>query len=200
MFELSEYIGIIAFAISGFFVGIKNRLDMLGILISMYLTAFGGGLIRDTIVHKTPYAFSQNSAPILVFCLFVLLLLLKLYKRKDIENRAWFILSDSIGLVSFSITGALIALEAKYNLMGILSLSFLTAVGGGIARDVIINEVPFIFKTGFYGSVALIVGLFIYLLNLSNLLNSYTLTALFFIGVFLRVIAFYKRWNLWIPR
>ena len=69
MFELSEYIGIIAFAISGFFVGIKNRLDMLGILISMYLTAFGGGLIRDTIVHKTPYAFSQNSAPILVFLL-----------------------------------------------------------------------------------------------------------------------------------
>jgi len=200
MFEITEYIGIVAFALSGFFVGVKNRLDMLGILISVYLTAFGGGLIRDTIVHKIPYAFTQNSASIIVFVLFLLMLALKVYKRADIENRAWFILSDSIGLVSFSITGALIALQAEYNLLGILTLSFLTAVGGGIARDVIINEVPFIFKTGFYGSVALIVGLFVYIFNLTETLNNYTLIALFFTGVFLRVIAFYKKWNLWIPK
>ena len=200
MFDTAEYIGVIAFGISGFLVGVKNRLDMLGILISVYLTAFGGGLIRDTIVHKTPYAFSKSSVAIVLFLLYLLMLLLKVYKRTDIENRAWFIVSDSIGLVSFSITGALIALDANYNLLGVLTLSFLTAVGGGIARDIIINEVPFIFKTGFYGSVALIVGLFIYLLNSIGILNNFTLIVLFFVGVFIRIVAFYKKWNLWIPR
>jgi len=194
MFELAEYIGTIAFAISGFFVATRVRLDFLGVLISVFLTAFGGGIIRDVTVDKMPYAFSHTMPGVMVLSIMILLVLFKFHKKESIENRPWFILSDSIGLVSFSITGALIALESGLNLTGVLALSFATAVGGGITRDIIINEVPFVFKTGFYGTVALLVGLLIYLLEMFGLLTFYPMGVVFMIGVSLRVLAYYKKW------
>jgi uncharacterized membrane protein YeiH len=196
MFEVAEYIGIIAFAISGFFVGVRSKLDFLGVLISVFLTAFGGGIIRDIIVDKTPYTFTYNMPGIIVISLMLLLILFKFHKRQSLENRPFFIISDSIGLVSFSITGAMIALESGLNLTGVLVLSFITAVGGGITRDVIINEVPFVFKTGFYGTVSLLVGLLIYLLHSFEIMSFYTTTIVFIIGVSIRVLAYYRKWSI----
>jgi len=72
MFEVAEYIGIIAFAISGFFVGVRSKLDFLGVLISVFLTAFGGGIIRDIIVDKTPYTFTHNMPGVIVISLMIL--------------------------------------------------------------------------------------------------------------------------------
>jgi len=196
MFEVAEYIGIIAFAISGFFVGVRSKLDFLGVLISVFLTAFGGGIIRDIIVDKTPYTFTYNMPGIIVISLMLLLLLFKFHKRQSLENRPFFIISDSIGLVSFSITGAMIALESGLNITGVLVLAFITAVGGGITRDVIINEVPFVFKTGFYGTVSLLVGLLIYLLHNFEMMSFYTTTIVFIIGVSIRVLAYYRKWSI----
>ncbi|CAA6818249.1 MAG: Unknown protein [uncultured Sulfurovum sp.] len=196
MFEVAEYIGIIAFAISGFFVGVRAKLDFLGVLISVFLTAFGGGIIRDIIVDRTPYTFTHSMPGIIVISLMVLLILFKFHKRESIENRAFFIISDSIGLVSFSVTGAIIALESGVNLTGVLALAFMTAVGGGITRDIIINEVPFVFKTGFYGTVALLVGMLMYLLDEFFWVNIYTTTTVFLIGVLIRVIAYYRKWSI----
>ncbi|MCF6206774.1 MAG: TRIC cation channel family protein [Sulfurovum sp.] len=195
MFEIAEYIGIVAFAISGFFVGVRSRLDFLGVFISVFLTAFGGGIIRDVIVDRTPYAFSSDVPAAIILIVLVLLLLLKYHRRESIENRPLFILSDSIGLISFSITGALIALEAHLNITGVLALAFITAVGGGITRDVIINEVPFVFKTGFYGTVSLLIGLGVYLLEQFGWMNFYMITLLFAGGVILRMIAYYRKWS-----
>jgi uncharacterized membrane protein YeiH len=196
VFEVAEYIGTIAFAISGFFVAVRVKLDLLGVLVSVFLTAFGGGIIRDIIVDRTPYSFTDNIPGILVVSLMVGLILFKFHKRESIENRAFFIVSDSIGLVSFSITGAIIGLESGVNLTGVLALAFVTAVGGGISRDVIINEVPFVFKTGFYGTVALLVGLSIYILNYFDLNNMYSMGIVFVSAVLLRVIAYYRKWSI----
>ena len=196
MFEIAEYIGTIAFAISGFFVGIRSRLDFLGVLISVFLTAFGGGVIRDIIVDKTPYAFTHTASGVIVITIMFLLIILKFHKKESLENRPFFILSDSIGLASFSITGALIAIEAHFNLTGVLALSFVTAVGGGITRDVIINEVPFVFKTGFYGTISLLVALLMYTFNYFELMNLYSTTAIFMVALTLRVLAYYKRWSI----
>lgn len=196
MFEVAEYIGIIAFAISGFFIGVRSKLDFLGVLISVFLTAFGGGIIRDIIVDKTPYTFIHDIPGIIVILLMLILVLFKFHKRQSIENRPFFIISDSIGLVSFSITGAMIAIESGLNLTGVLALSFVTAVGGGITRDVIINEVPFVFKTGFYGTVSLLVGLLIYALNSLELMSLYTTAIVFVIGVSIRILAYYKKWSI----
>ena len=196
MFEVAEYIGTIAFAISGFFVGVRVRLDFLGVLISVFLTAFGGGVIRDIMVDRTPYVFMHIMPGVIVISIMVALILFKFHKRESLENRPFFILSDSIGLVSFSITGALIALEANLNLTGVLILSFVTAVGGGITRDIIINEVPFVFKTGFYGTVSLLVAFLMYILDYLAVLNIYTTASIFMLGVSIRVIAYYRKWSI----
>jgi len=196
MFEVAEYIGIIAFAISGFFIGVRSKLDFLGVLISVFLTAFGGGIIRDIIVDKTPYTFTHNMPGIIVISLMILLILFKFHKRQSIENRPFFIISDSIGLVSFSITGAMIAIESGLNLTGVLVLAFVTAVGGGITRDVIINEVPFVFKTGFYGTVSLLVGLLLYMLHTFNYTNVYTTSMVFLLGIAIRILAYYRKWSI----
>lgn len=196
MFEIAEYIGTIAFAMSGFFVATRVKLDFLGVLISVFLTAFGGGIIRDIIADKTPFAFSNTMPGVMVLSIMILLILFRFHKKESIENKSWFIFSDSIGLVSFSITGALIALESGLNLTGVLALSFATAVGGGITRDIIINEVPFVFKTGFYGTVALLVGLLMYMLDMFELLSFYPILGVFVLGVSVRVLAYYRKWSI----
>lgn len=196
MFEIAEYIGIIAFSISGFFVAIRNKLDLLGILISTFLTALGGGIIRDISLDKTPFTFTHDYPAGIVLSIMIIMILFKFHKRNSIENRAFFIVSDSIGLISFSISGAIIAIEANLNLTGVLVISFITAVGGGMVRDVIINEVPFIFKTGFYGTLALLMGLGIYTLNLLHISYPIFVILLFGIGVALRVLAYYRKWSI----
>ena len=194
MFEIAEYIGIIAFAMSGFFIATRNKLDFLGVLISVFLTALGGGIIRDVIVDKTPYTFTHTIPAFIIVAVMVLLVIFRFHKRPSIENKPFFILSDSIGLISFSITGALIALENSLNLTGVLALSFITAVGGGIIRDVIINEIPFVLKTGFYGTIALFVGIILFVLHRYEMVNIYTLSIVFVGGVRLRLVAYYKKW------
>lgn len=196
MFELAEYIGIIAFSMSGFFVAARAKLDLLGALVATFLTALGGGIIRDVIVHKTPFTFTHSYPALMVLGILILLILFKFHRKDSIENKPLFILSDSIGLVSFSITGALIAIESNLNLTGVLALSFVTAVGGGIARDVIINEVPFVLKTGFYGTVTLLIATTIYILNMFDYISIYTISTIFILSIILRLIAFYKGWSI----
>ncbi|RLA69367.1 MAG: trimeric intracellular cation channel family protein [Epsilonproteobacteria bacterium] len=194
MFEVADYIGIIAFSMSGFFVAVRNKLDFLGVLISVFLTAFGGGILRDVAVDKTPYTFTHTLPAVVMIIVVLCLVLLKFHNKSSIENKPLFILSDSIGLISFSITGSLVGLEHNLNITGVLALSFVTAVGGGIIRDVIINEIPFVLKTGFYGTVALIIGAVLYVLDSYEILNIYALSIVFILGVILRVVAYYKKW------
>jgi uncharacterized membrane protein YeiH len=196
MFEIAEYIGIIAFAMSGFFVAIRNKLDLLGVLIATFLTALGGGILRDITVDKVPFTFTHNYPAIIVVTVLILLILFKFHRKNSLENKPLFILSDSIGLVSFSISGALIAIEHNFNLTGVLAMTFITAVGGGIARDVTINEVPFVFKTGFYGTVSLLVGLILYLLKQQDFISFYSISILFVSALALRIVAYYKKWSI----
>lgn len=196
MFEITEYIGIIAFTMSGFLVAARNKLDLLGVLIATFLTALGGGIIRDITVDKIPFTFTHNYPGMIVMSVLLLLIIFKFHKRNSIENKPLFILSDSIGLISFSISGALIAIEQDLNLAGIIAMAFITAVGGGIARDVIINEVPFVLKTGFYGTISILIALTLYILNEFFLISFMSITILFFSALSLRMVAYYKKWSI----
>ena len=196
MFEIAEYIGIIAFAVSGFFVAVRSKLDLLGTLIATFLTALGGGIIRDITVNKVPFTFSHNYPALIVISVLATLIILRFHKRNSLENKPLFILSDAIGLVSFSISGALIGLQHNYNLAGVIIIAFVTAFGGGITRDVIINEIPFILKTGFYGTISILVALIIYLLNMFDFISFSSLGFLFLFFVTLRMIAYSRKWSI----
>jgi uncharacterized membrane protein YeiH len=194
--QIADIIGIISFALSGFLIAVHYKLDILGIFISSFLTALGGGIIRDTIANKTPYVFDANLPIMLVTGTLIFSLIFKLHKITNFEGKTAFIISDAIGLSSFAITGSLIAIESDFNFLGVLMLAFLTAVGGGTLRDILINKVPSILVSEFYGTVAIIVGIITYILHLGDQINLLSLTVLFIFGVSLRLLAFYKKWNL----
>ncbi len=194
--QIADIIGIICFATSGFLIAVHYKLDILGIFISSFLTALGGGMIRDLLANKTPYIFTDTLPVILVIATVFISLAFKLHKIPDFEGKTAFIISDAVGLVSFAITGSIIALDNNFNFLGVLILAFLTAVGGGTLRDILINRVPSILVSEFYGTVAIIVGLFMYILHLFHQTNIVTITILFVVGVLLRLVAYYKKWSL----
>jgi uncharacterized membrane protein YeiH len=194
--QIADIIGIISFALSGFLIAVHFKLDILGIFISSFLTALGGGIIRDVIANKTPFIFNNNLPIILVFTTLLLAFIFNLHKKTDLEGKTWFIISDAVGLVSFAITGALVGINVDFNFLGVLMLAFITAVGGGTIRDILINKVPSILVSEFYGTVAIIVGLFTYFLNLFKEVSILNLTILFIFGVTLRLLAYYKKWHL----
>lgn len=194
--EIADIIGIISFAISGFLIATHHKLDILGIIITAFLTALGGGMARDILASKTPYIFTQNLPVILVICTVLFSIIFKLHKITDLEGKKAFVLSDTIGLVSFSITGALIAIEVEFNFFGVLLLSLITAIGGGTLRDIIVNRMPAFLISDFYGSVALIIATIIYTLNYFNQITFITLIITFVFGVCIRLLAYYKKWHL----
>ena len=196
IFLLTDIIGIIAFSLSGFLVGIRNRLDLLGIVIASSLTALGGGIIRDTILHRTPFAFSEYYPALTLVTVIIIAFSFRSLRSDKIEHKWLFVVSDTIGLVAFSITGALLAIHAEYNVFGIVILSFLTAVGGGVTRDVMINKVPSVLVSDFYGSIALIVATALALLHYVNLLNSLSILLIGSLSIAIRLIAYKKQWHL----
>ena len=194
--EIADIVGIICFALSGFLISVHYKLDILGVFISSFLTALGGGMIRDVLADRTPYVFTTNLPVILVVATVVIALLFKLHKIDDLEGKTAFIISDAVGLVSFSITGSIVAIQNEFNFLGVLILAFLTAVGGGTIRDILINRVPSILVSEFYATVALIIATIIFTLELFELRNLFTMMVVFIFGVILRLLAYYKKWHL----
>ncbi|WP_187646844.1 trimeric intracellular cation channel family protein [Nitrosophilus labii] len=196
LLEIAEIIGIAAFALSGFWVAVEEKLDLLGVFIASFLTALGGGIIRDVIVGKLPYSFVNFLPSMIVLLVIVFAIVLKLHKNFGFQKRKIFIISDSIGLASFSISGALIGLETELNYFGVVLLALITAVGGGVLRDVLLNRVPMILKAEFYGSISIIIGTFLFLADRFYENNIYITVSLFLFGLALRLFAFYKNWQL----
>lgn len=194
--ETAEIIGTIAFALSGFYVAVKDRLDLLGVFIASFLTALGGGIVRDTIADRAPYTFTHLLPSILVIGVIALSIILKLHEKDEIEKKFYFIISDTLGLVSFSISGAIVGLHVGFNFFGVVLLALLTAVGGGVMRDILLNRVPILLTSEFYGTVSLLVGAILFVLNQFDMMGFFSLMMVFIFGVAIRLLAYYKSWNL----
>ena len=194
--EVTDNIGIISFALSGLLISYRERLDILGLFIIMFLTALGGGIIRDILTDHIPYSFTYYRPTLLVLSVMLIGLLFKLHRRESIERNFWYILSDATGLVSFAIAGAILALESGFNLFGVIFVALITAIGGGTLRDMMLNKIPFFLRTELYGSIALMIGLCIYLLGEWNILNRWSISLLFVGSLSLRIIAYYRKWHL----
>lgn len=193
---LASLVGGIAFSLSGFIVGAKKRLDWIGLFILSFLTANGGGILRDILVDRMPVALSSNEPFIVSIAITSLGILFKIQHNAALENRWLFVLCDAVGLVSFAITGALVASAISAPFFGYVMLSFLTATGGAILRDILVNNVPEVLHTGFYGSIAILVASIIYLLNEIAAVNAIYLFFVAIGGVLLRMLAYHYRWKL----
>jgi uncharacterized membrane protein YeiH len=89
-----------------------------------------------------------------------------------------------------------VAINAGLNGFGVAVLSLLTAVGGGMVRDMLVNDVPAILKSEFYATIAIMVGISMYLLGENGALNLYTIFSLFVFALALRMVAYLKEWHL----
>lgn len=193
---VADILGIVAFTLSGFLVGVRNNLDLLGLIISASLTALGGGVVRDVILDRTPFAFNEYYPALTVITTIAVAFAFRLYHREQIERQWLFVISDTIGLVAFSITGALLAIAADFNFFGVIILSFLTAIGGGVLRDILINQVPAVLVSDFYGSIALIVSILLLFLVSMGWMGTFGVASVAGFAIMLRLLAYLKQWHL----
>jgi uncharacterized membrane protein YeiH len=196
LFEAAEFFGIIAFALSGFYAAARERLDLLGIFIAAFLTALGGGITRDAIADKMPYTFTHFLPTFLVIGTVMAAVLLRLNKHDKLEQTKIFVISDTLGLVSFAISGSLVGIDAGFNVFGIIMLGLITAVGGSCLRDMLLNKIPFFLVGEFYATVAIIVSLAMYILSEFDRMSLVSTAAVFVVGVTLRLVAYHKKWKL----
>ncbi|WP_410498276.1 trimeric intracellular cation channel family protein [Chitinibacter sp. S2-10] len=185
-------IGTASFTISGYLIGAEKRFDVLGIVILALLTAIGGGMIRDVLVTQIPRVFIDTGPFLTIFITLALAWLIKLHRRQRGLLRKLFIVADSIGLVAFSIAGAQLAMTLDLNLFGVCVLAFVTAVGGGLVRDMMVNDVPFILHEDFYGTVAILVAILLYFLRQLGLDTAAWTWVLFVFGLILRLVAHWR--------
>ena len=196
VFLLANIVGSAAFALSGFFVGVRKELDYMGIFIVSLMTAGGGGVLRDVLVGRVPLLLSDFSSFVIVMSVIIAAIGFKLYRHENLSIRPWFIMSDSIGLVAFSVTGALVGIDAGLPVYGGMVLAFLTATGGGIIRDILVNDMPSLLTSDFYGTIAILVAGAIYIMHGLGWQNDWTIGGIFMAALLLRWVAYKKQWQL----
>ncbi len=196
LLETAEIAGTSAFTMSGYYIALRHRLDLLGVFVVSFVTALGGGIIRDLIADRAPATLTHTLPSLVVFITVISLIVMKFGRESEPESKDIFVVVDAVGMVSFAISGAYAGLEAGFNLSGVSLLAFITAVGGGMIRDVLLNEVPYVLKGGFYGIIALGIGIIMFLSDVLGILNGFTVTIIFVMSLALRIYAYRKEWNL----
>ncbi len=184
-----------AFAVTGAFKAIEHKADIVGIIILATITGVAGGTIRDIVLGKTlPNSLIDPAYVIITVVSAIVLFFLYSKMRKH-----WniFLKFDAIGLGVFTVIGATFA----YNLVGmnflvIVLAGMLTAIGGGILRDIFVNQTPIVFVKELYASASFIGAVLFYLtLLITNELYAATIIGLVITTV-LRLVAMKYNWNL----
>jgi uncharacterized membrane protein YeiH len=146
-----DLVGSFAFALSGATVGVRHRLDLFGVLVLAFAAATAGGITRDALLRSTPAALSDPS----YLAVAVLAGLVTFYRHDDVERlRNPVQLFDAVGLGLFAVSGAGKALALGIGPTGALMLGILSGVGGGIARDVLVAQIPAVLRRELYAVAA----------------------------------------------
>lgn len=201
VFTLFAAAGTISFAVSGSFKGIRHNLDILGITVLGFVTALGGGLIRDALLHQTPVAFVDIMPSVYsaIGCILAMIsgrISLKIVAPLTKPESRTFLIIDAIGLASFTVIGAQMGAIAGLNLFGIVLLAAITGVGGGAIRDILVAEVPLILKADFYATATIIGAIVFAVLYWLSWSLSAIMLITFAVTFVLRLIAIWRHWQL----
>ena len=146
------------FAISGVLTAMDKKFDLVGSLVIGFVTAIGGGTIRDVLIGRLPVGWILDMKYIYVILLGYLLAYI--FKKHIIKLKKSMFLFDTIGLGLFTIIGINIGLKYDLNAVVCLIMGVISASFGGVVRDVLTNEVPLIFREQIYASACLVGGVF----------------------------------------
>ena len=156
-------LGSLTFAISGALKAINKKFDPFGILIIGFVTAVGGGTIRDILLTDQTVFWLDESTHLYFILGGVIVAIM--FKSKLIKFNKSLLLFDAIGLGLFTIAGVQIGLENDLHLINCIILGTITGSFGGVIRDILVNETPIIFKKEIYATISIVGGI-IYLMLL----------------------------------
>ena len=191
---LLDLFGTISFAVTGAFKAIENKSDIVGVLLLATITGVAGGTIRDVVLGRFPNSLTDPAYVILTVVSGIIIFLL--YSRVK-QHWNLFLKFDAIGLGVFTIIGASFAYGIfGLNFLVILLSGILTAVGGGILRDVVVNQVPIVFIKEFYVSASFVGILsFYFILYFGGDIYQATFPSVILV-ILLRLIGMKYNWNL----
>ncbi len=201
---IMEILGTVAFSVSGTLVAITCGLDLFGVLTVGTITAIGGGITRDLLIGNVPPAvFSKPEVLILALLTSLIVFVLAFInfkKVKDINKRVevFNVFFDAVGLAAFSVTGVEVTCATGYekNVVLALVLGVITGVGGGVLRDVLVNEKPYILVRHIYAVASLLGAVVYYVIGIRF---GYQLTGTIvsvLLTVTIRMLAAKYRWKL----
>lgn len=190
-----DLFGTMAFAVTGAFKAIEHKSDIVGIIILATITGVAGGTIRDIVLGEFPTnSISDPAYVIITIATGVVIFFLYSHLKKH-----WnvFLKFDAIGLGVFTIIGATFAFNIfGLNYLAMVLAGVLTAIGGGILRDVFVNEVPIVFIKELYASASFVGVTIFYLLLFAGIeLYAATIAGIIIITG-LRLVAMKYNWNL----
>lgn len=190
LFSTLDILGTIAFAISGALAAMARKLDLFGIFIIAFVTATGGGTVRDILIGNNPVMWMENT--FYIYLISVVTFLTIIFRNKINHLKTSLFLFDTIGLGVFTITGVEAGIENGLSPIISIALGAITGTFGGVIRDILCNEIPVIFRKEIYATASLAGALgyvILYDLNVDNDII-YVVTSLIVISIRLVVVKF----------
>ncbi len=190
LFSTFDVLGTIAFAISGALAAMTRKLDLFGIFIIAFVTAIGGGTVRDILIGNNPVMWMENT--FYIYLISVVTFLTIVFRHKINHLKTSLFLFDTIGLGVFTITGVEAGISNGLSPIISIALGAITGTFGGVIRDILCNEIPVIFRKEIYATACLIGALgyvILYNLNVDNDVI-YIVTSLIVISIRLVVVKF----------
>lgn len=189
-----DLLGTLVFAISGVLTGISRKFDIFGASVLGFVTAVGGGTLRDIILGSTPVSWTRDTNYILLILLAIPIVY---FFRKQISKlRKTMFLFDSIGIGLFTVLGIQKALDLGFSPIVCLLMGVISAVFGGVLRDTLSDEIPLIFRKEIYATACLIGGLVYFLMVKFSLPTYLSQIISITIVIGIRVLAVKKNWSL----
>ena len=207
LLNVISVIGVVAFSVAGAIVAIDHGVDLFGVLLMAGLTSFAGGLTRDVIMDITPHLFVDRfyflqagiscATALAVFA--IARGLGQRFRQREATIERINNVFDALGLAVFATTGADVAMRTlgdAENVFSVLTLSVLTAIGGGMLRDVCLGEIPFVLKKRIYAVAALAGAATFYVLRVLAVYTPLAMLCGIIVTFALRLLATIFRWNL----
>ncbi|MFS4456853.1 trimeric intracellular cation channel family protein [Maribacter sp. 2304DJ31-5] len=157
-----DILGTVAFAISGVLVAMEKKLDVFGVFIIAFVTAVGGGTLRDLLIGNTPVGWMK--APIYIFTILITVIVAILFVHQLKHFRKSLFLFDTIGIGLYTMIGIEKGLLAELTPIICIALGTMTASFGGVIRDILCNEIPVIFRKEIYATVCILGGIIYFVL------------------------------------
>jgi uncharacterized membrane protein YeiH len=137
-----EVLGVLAFALSGALEAARKKFDAVGVVFVAFVAAFGGGTLRDVLIDRRPFFWIEQEFWIWIIIAAAIALPFVLKANHVEPTQRAMQIPDAIGLGVFAATGTQIALNAQFTPLIAVCMGVITAVVGGLLRDVLVNEVP----------------------------------------------------------